>query len=364
MLFLNGTDVHALLENRETDLIEIVREAYLAHEAGRSHLPACEFLRFPGKDRERIIPLPAFLGAPFDVAGIKWIASFPDNVDRGMERASASILMNSVQTGHPEALIEGSIISAKRTAASAALAAYHLHEPEARGSSSVQDASFVGCGLISFQIARFLIATFPDLKNLTLYDLDPARAHQLSDRLQASTARPLRVTVASSSDEALSASALVVFATTAVDPHVDTLAPCRPRSTILHVSLRDLAPQILLGADNVVDDVDHVCQAQTSVHRAEQRSGTRDFIRATLASVISGTASPRPDDDRPTVFSPFGLGVLDLALADFACTEAEAQGRGESLEDFVPAPWTERGEATPSANPSPRPRNGTPRNGR
>jgi ornithine cyclodeaminase len=351
MLLLTGSDVHDLLQGREDDVIAAVESAYLAHEAGRSHLPACEFLRFPDKDKERVIPLPAYLGAPFDVAGIKWIASFPDNVERGMERASASMILNSTETGRPQALVEASIISAKRTAGSAALAARHLHTPPESGEAA-ERASFVGCGLISFQTGLFLTAAFPELREITLYDLDPSRARQLADHLQAATDRTLEFNIADSSDDALAAAPLVVFATTAVDPHVSSLEACPPGSTILHISLRDLAPDVILRADNVVDDVDHVCQAETSVHRAEQQTGDREFIRGTLAQVVEGEAPPRPDDERPTVFSPFGLGVLDLAVAHLTCSAAREQGRGRTIEDFIPPAWTERTEAVASPNRS------------
>ena len=109
-------------------MIESVRRAYQAHARQQTSLPHSTFLRFPAEEKNRVIALPAYLGDSFDVAGIKWIASFPNNIQRQMDRASAVIILNSTQTGRPEAIIEGSIVSAKRTAASAALAAQQIHE--------------------------------------------------------------------------------------------------------------------------------------------------------------------------------------------------------------------------------------------
>src|SRR4051794_34009785 len=121
MKILGRDDVRAALAGLEPAVLDSVRTAYLLHGQGQSHLPFSTFLRPPQPTGSRIISLPAYLGGPEPVMGLKWIASFPANVDRGLQRASALCVLNDPGTGYPLAVLEGSQISAARTAAGAAL---------------------------------------------------------------------------------------------------------------------------------------------------------------------------------------------------------------------------------------------------
>jgi len=330
VLILSGKEVGEICAGRELEILEAVRAAYRAHGRGESALPHSTFLRFPDDESNRIIALPAYLGDAFAVAGVKWIASFPGNVDRGMARASALLVLNSTSNGRPEVVLEGSLVSALRTAASAAAAAHAL-----LGGGSPQVAGLVGAGVIQRQTAHFLALALPGLRRFLVHDLDAARARRLADALEQ---RGARAEVAPALGEVLARCSLVSFATTALRPHVHDLSRCPAGAVILHVSLRDLAPQLLLHADNVVDDPDHVCRAETSVHLAERLAGNRDFIRCTLADILDGRAPARRDATSLAVFSPFGLGVLDLAVGQLVARHAQAAGRGVVLPDFIPEP--------------------------
>src|SRR5689334_15326874 len=124
---INGKTVFEIIHAHRADCIDIVRDAYLAHADGNSVNPDSLFLRLPEKPDSRIIALPAYLGDGFSIAGLKWIASYPGNVRHGFPRASAILVLNNCENGYPFAILESSIISAARTAASAVLAAYWLN---------------------------------------------------------------------------------------------------------------------------------------------------------------------------------------------------------------------------------------------
>ena len=332
ILILKAEEVRSILAGKELEIIQTVCEAYESHTRAESSLPHSVFLRFPNNERNRIIALPAYLGGQTNACGVKWVSSFPLNIEQGLDRASAVIVLNSVQTGRPEALLEGSIISAKRTAASAAVAAQYLHRER-----QTNKAGFAGCGLINFEIVRFLVAVFPNLKELFIYDLDPARASRFKEMCERTFAE-INVERAANIDSLFRSCSLVSFATTANVPHVTDAAELSPDHTILHISLRDLSPELILACDNIVDDVDHVLRAQTSVHLAEQLTGRRDFIRCTLGEIISG-AAPARTGNLAAVFSPFGLGILDVALAQTVRDIGLRQGKGTLIRSFLPDPW-------------------------
>src|SRR5664279_2184039 len=324
---ISGAQVQQALQGRETQIMELVETAYRLHGDGESVNPPSYFLRFPDRPSSRIIALPASIGGQVRVDGLKWISSFPGNVAAGVPRASAVLILNDHDTGYPFACLESSIVSATRTAASAAAAADRL----SRGRRRPTTVGFFGVGLIARYIHTFLNGTGWSFDEIGVHDLSTDSAAGFRGYLEQSGTTS-RITVHDSAEQLIRSSDMVVFATVAGQPHVSDLPWFDHNPLVLHVSLRDLTPQILLASTNILDDVEHCLKANTSPHLAEQLTGNRDFVHGTLDDVLAGRVTVPAD--RPVVFSPFGLGVLDLAVGKYVYDEIARAGELNVIDDF------------------------------
>jgi len=320
-----GTAVRRAIDENRQRVFETVEMAYRLHASGNAINPDSYFLRYPDRPSSRIIALPAHIGGSIQKSGIKWISSFPENNAGNLARASAVLILNDGATGYPVACIEAALISATRTAASAALAAERISPDPFMGSVGV-----IGTGIIARATIEWLVFRGWNFSEVNLFDLDPNGSEQFSDWL--SDEYDIRAVNHHRLDGAVSDSSLILFTTTALAPYLDNEKLFDHNPTVLHLSLRDICPNVILEAQNIVDDVDHCLKARTSVHLAEIESGNRDFVAGTLVDVLEN-AVPL-DLDKPRIFSPFGLGVLDLAVGDLVLEAAKSSGDAIAFPDF------------------------------
>jgi hypothetical protein len=103
-------------------------------------------------------------------------------------------------------------------------------------------------------------------------------------------------------------------------------------------SLRAFTHEAVLTSQNVVDDIDHVCLERTSLDLAQQLSGGGEFIDATPGQVLREPEQLRRRPEKPLLFSPFGLGVLDRAVGGYVRRRAAESGPGIDIDDFSPTP--------------------------
>jgi 2,3-diaminopropionate biosynthesis protein SbnB len=322
---VNGAKVKDAIEQNRNRVFDAVETAYRLHAAGDAINPDSYFLRYPDNPSARIIALPAHLGGTIQKSGIKWISSFPENRAANLARASAVLILNDPSTGYPVACMEASLISATRTAASAALAAEHMSLDPFRGNLAI-----IGTGVIARTTVEWLLFRNWSFGKVSLYDLNRDEAEHFNKWLREEFG--VEAEIRDRLEDAIIDRSLILFTTTTLAPYVADEKLLEHCPTVLHLSLRDICVNVILASQNVVDDVDHCLKASTSLHLTEMATGNRDFVAGNLVDVLQKKVEP--DRSRPRIFSPFGLGVLDLAVGSLVLEAAISSNATVALPDF------------------------------
>jgi ornithine cyclodeaminase len=188
----------------------------------------------------------------------------------------------------------------------------------------------VGTGIIARTTVEWLLFRNWDFRKIKLYDVDHNEAEHFRKWLRDQF--NLHAQIQDCVEDAVSDSSLILFTTTALDPYLADKELFAQSPTVLHLSLRDICVNVILASQNIVDDVDHCLKANTSLHLTEMETGNRNFVAGSLVDVLEKRF--KLDHQRPRIFSPFGLGVLDVAVGNFVLEAAKTSGEVIALPDF------------------------------
>jgi ornithine cyclodeaminase len=329
VLYLSRRDIEAVGGAQSDVYMSVLRRALTAHAEGRTVQPLKPYLRADatnGHIADRIIAMPAHISEP-GVSGLKWIGSKHDNpAVAGLERASAVIVLNDPETNYPIGILEGSLISAWRTAGVTCLAAEHLAR------AGFTDVGLVGCGVIGRTQVTALLEQFPEIATVHLYDARPEAARELAVRIGAQDGA-VTVRIAASAEEAVRAGDVVVPCTLTDRPYIP-LAWLRPGALVCNVSIMDVHKDVFLGADKVVvDDWDQSNREKKLINQLVlDGSFSREQLHAELGEIVSGRRPGREHDDEIILLNPMGIAVEDIACAAELYLRAKREGVGTWLD--------------------------------
>jgi ornithine cyclodeaminase/alanine dehydrogenase-like protein (mu-crystallin family) len=313
-------------------IVDVIERAFRVKAAGQVFMPPKVMITWadePGTEEKhgRIMAMPAYVGGEFDVAGLKWIPSVPDNpVRRGLPRANALVLLSDRETGLPLAVMDGTVVSAMRTGAVTGVAVRHLARP------GDHRACLLGAGVLAHTQLDALRAVMPALARVDVYDPDRARARRFCRRQAEATGLDMRA--AETAESAVRSAQVVVPATMAVEPTFDP-GWLEPGVTVVLVSSLD-GPLALHAVTDllVVDDWEH---ESTHDGRYAQRLVSAGIVPSDgsqaveLCDVVSGAHPGRTGDDQRIVVSPVGLGMDDVTTAKHVLDNASRLGIGVEL---------------------------------
>lgn len=322
----------------ELDPVPVVRTALELHAEGRTTLPDEAYLPWHTSDgaAARSLALPAALWGGSSTVGLKVINGCLSNPDRGLPRAQGLTLLFDREHAHPVAVMEAAYLSALRTSAYSALSVRILGPP------APDKVAVIGCGVLGEAHVRMLAPRLPH-SWFALYDHVPARR----DALVAAVARDgVDGRAAGSIEAAVRDAGIVVTVTTTTAGYLPFEWLC-PGALVAHVSLDDVRPDVVARADLVVVDDWHLVSSDGRrllgrLYRSGDLVGpnTEAFgtprpaarrVDATLGDVLTGRHPGRGGCDQIVLSNPFGMGILDVALAAEVLRRAERLGLGTSL---------------------------------
>jgi 2,3-diaminopropionate biosynthesis protein SbnB len=329
VLYLSRRDVGAVGGAQSDLYVRALRAALTAHAEGRTVQPLKPYLRADaanGHIADRIIAMPAHIGEP-GISGLKWIGSKHDNpAVAGLERASAVIVLNDPRTNYPIGILEGSLISAWRTAAVSCLAAEHLARP------GFSDLTVVGCGVIGRTHVTALLEQFEQIAAIHLFDARPEAARKLAELIAAQRG-DVAVRIAAGAEQAVRAGEVVIACTLTDRPYIP-LRWLRAGAFVSNVSIMDVHRDVFLGADKVVVDDWDQCNRERKLLNELVLEGafSREQLHAELGEVVSGRRPGRERDDEIILLNPMGIAVEDIACAAEVYLRARREGVGTWLD--------------------------------
>jgi ornithine cyclodeaminase len=288
-----------------------------ALEAGHRSAPA-EMRRLvfgPDGAAESLLTLPAW--QPGEAIAVKLVTVFPQNPAAGLPSVQALVALFDGTDGHPLALIDGTELTYRKTAADSALGARFLARAD------VSTLLMVGAGGLAPHLIAAHRAVRPSIEHVLVWNRTPSRAEQVA----AATGGEVVVDL----EEAAGLADVVCTATMTKDPlvrgewlrpgtHLDLVGAFRPD----HREVDDAA------VDRAELYVDHrlATLSECGDLVIPLRAGriTESDVRGDLYELCRGDVAGRADAVAVTLFENGGGGHLDLMTARFAW-ERRSAGR-------------------------------------
>ncbi len=337
ILYLSRNDLVTVGLLDYAAIVEDVRRGLRMHARGEAISNKLD-LDF---DVERDWKVTSLVGVVGPYAGVKWLGANEDNRALGLPRSSSIIALNDRKTGKVLCVMDGTLISALRTGAYAALATEVLGPPQATC------VGFLGAGVISRCSLLCMAATVRERIERVLVYSRTAQSRSKFARLMAEQTG-LTVEAVDRAREMVRQSGITISATTAMDPMIK-LADVQPGSLHIHMGgWEDEKAYVVECAKSsnkiVCDDTELVIHrnAQTVAYAYHDGLITRDDFYGDLGHILLGE-KPGREGDELIYFNPVGLPVLDVTVASRLFEKALQENMGVLLGSQTPH-WILTGE--------------------
>ncbi|MFI4998488.1 MAG: ornithine cyclodeaminase family protein [Reyranellales bacterium] len=281
----------------------------------------------PGSADALLLLMPAWTKAPPSKGGggrigVKIVTVFPDNAKRSLPSIHGQYLLLDGETGVPLALLDGTMLTKRRTACASGLASRYLSDP---GSAKLL---MIGTGALAPHLVRVHAKVRP-IREIAIWGRRPEEAQRLArdlgQSLPAALGRPIQVRAVADRRQAIGEADIVSCATLSETPlvegdwlrggqHIDLVGAYTP-------DMRESDDTAVRRARVYVDTRAGATKEAGDIVQplANGTLGAGDVV-GDLFELSRGQKTGRPPGDRSsiTLFKSVGAALEDLAAAELA----------------------------------------------
>jgi len=327
---LNMSEVKQILSM--SDILGLVEKAFRERGLNRVQMPPKSYLFFP-KFNGDLRVMPAYL-EELDEAGVKLVNVHPDNPSKyGLPTVMATIVLFDPKTGAPISLMDGTRITAMRTAAASGIAVKYLARKDAKV------LGMIGAGYQSLYQLEALNEVMK-IESVKIFDVIEKKAENLA--VIAREKFGLNVRMVAIAEDAVRGSDVMVTVTPVRTPivksewiaegmHINAVGADAPGK-------EELEPEILRRAKIVIDDWEQASHSGEINVPLNRGMITRASIYAEIGEIVAGAKPGRVSDNEITIFDTTGLAIQDIIAAWHVYEMAEDKGIGRKVKPLYSLP--------------------------
>lgn len=267
---------------------------------------------------DALLIMPAW--RPDGILVVKLVTAYPSNPARNLPTIAGVVAVFDAATGAVITTIDGTELTARRTAAAAALAARKMMRTDSRR------LAVIGTGALSAELAEAHLAVH-DFAEVEICGRSQAKAEAVAAALRDRTGR--RAAASTDIGTAVAHADVIAAATTATVPFICS-DDVRPGTHIGAVGaftpkMAEVDGETLKRATLYADSLDSVLIKGGEVVQALNAGlFARDHIRGGLTDILAAPGPIRTSAEEITVFKSVGYAALDLAIAEFVVERSRA----------------------------------------
>ncbi len=324
MLVLSEKEIQSLIDIEE--LIRALEKAHIQFSTGKAVMPVRLVVPLP-EIKGRITSMPAYLSED-KALGMKVVTYFPENPKRGLPIILATVFLYSAESGKLLAVMDGTYVTAIRTACISAVATRALANPE------TPVLGVLGAGVQARAQIRTLCAV-RKIREIKVYDVLEKSVQSLKEELEPEVGT--NIEPVKTAEQAVRNVDLLVTVTTAKEPivrvdwlkpgvHINAIGSHRP-------DLREIDGATMKRAKVFVDSREAIMVECGDILLAIKEGAIgEDHIHAEIGEVLAGKKAGRTSVGEITLYKAVGIAIQDVATANLVYQRAVENKIGVAVE--------------------------------